>query len=130
MDPNTAHANLVVAWGLILAGFLGGLLLGSGFHREEWLGGYTSLRRRLYRLGHISFFGLAILNLLFYFTVRAVPLSGRAVGIASWAFIVGAVSMPLCCLVMAHRPRLQMLFAVPVVSLLLAGSLTLWEVLQ
>ncbi len=30
----------------------------------EWLGDYSSLPRRLMRLGHIAFFGLGILNIL------------------------------------------------------------------
>src|SRR6266436_1502559 len=60
--------NLIAAWSGILAGFVSGLLLGLFFHREDWLGGFGSFKRRLYRLAHISLFGLAIVNLMFYFT--------------------------------------------------------------
>ena len=123
-------ANLVAGWIGIVLGFLSGLLLGSGFHREEWLGGYTSLTRRLYRLGHISFFGLAAANLLFYFTVKTSGLTGGPLLIASRCFIVGAISMPTCCVIMAHRPALRLLFAIPVVSLLVASVLTLWKVME
>ena len=125
----TSQINLVLAWAWISLGFLSGMLLGLFFHRDDWLGGYGSFKRRLYRLGHISFFGLGAVNLFFYFTVRALGSSGPAIELASWAFVAGAVAMPVCCLLMAHFPRTLPLFAVPVLSLLLGGCLTVLSVL-
>jgi hypothetical protein len=124
-----AH-NLVLAWVWLTMGFVSGLLLGSWFHREDWLGGYGSFRRRLYRLGHISFFGLGMVNFCFYFTLRLLGNTSCGLEVASWAFVVGALTMPACCLVMAHFPRCRLLFAVPVLSLLLGGSLTVLGVIQ
>ena len=120
-----AQINLVLAWLWILLGFASGLGLGMFFHRENWLGGYSSLKRRLYRLAHISFFGLGAVNLCFYLTERAVPVAGVSLTWASWLFVLGALSMPGCCLAMAHFPRARMLFGIPVLSLLAAGMLTL-----
>lgn len=130
MTANVLQLNLAIAWLWMLLGFVGGFLLGLNFHRADWLGGYASHRRRLYRLCHISFFGLGILNLLFYFTAREAGWSGDDVWVASRAFALGAVSMPVCCVVMAHRPAWRALFLVPVVSLLTAGTLTLIKVLH
>jgi drug/metabolite transporter (DMT)-like permease len=127
---NAPQINLVLAWAGILLGFLSGLALGLFFHREDWLGGYTSFRRRLYRLAHISFFGLAAVNLLFYFTARTITASAATLSFASWAFIVGAISMPACCILVAHRPRSRVLFALPVISLVAGGTLTLLEVIK
>ena len=126
---HTAQINLVAAWIGILLGFLSGFALGLFFHREDWLGGYGSFKRRLYRLAHISLFGLGAVNLLFYFTAQKL-LSGNSavIAAASWAFIAGAVTMPLCCVLMAHVPRARMLFAVPVLSLIAGGCLTVMEV--
>ncbi len=107
----------------MLLGFVSGMLLGLFFHREDWLGGYGSFKRRMYRLGHISFFGLGVVNLLFYLTTQNLGLAGPAVGIASWAFIAGAITMPACCGVMAHFPKTRLIFAVPVISLILGGAL-------
>jgi hypothetical protein len=87
------------------------------------------MRRRLYRLAHVSFFGLAILNLLFYFTVSTLEVSTSGLPVASWAFAIGALSMPACCFLMAHIPRLRPLFAIPVGAVLLGAILTLREVL-
>jgi len=124
-----AHINLLLAWFWILAGILSGLGMGFFFQKEEWLGGYASFRRRLYRLGHISFFGLALLNLAFVFTVRSEALSGPLVMFASWGFLIGAISMPLCCLTVAIVPKLRLaLFSIPVTSLFLATAATLWEI--
>jgi hypothetical protein len=128
MKADLAQLNLLLAWAGIVLGFLSGLYLGLNFHREDWLGGYGSFKRRLYRLAHISLFGLAMVNLMFWFTARSLGWTGWPVKMASWAFIAGAVSMPLCCLLMAHKPRALPLFAVPVLSLLLGGTLTLFVV--
>ncbi len=116
--------NLLLAWVWLLAGFGSGMVLGLFFRGENWLGGYGSFRRRLYRLAHISFFGLGIVNLGFYLTVRAVSVAGWAVPAASWGFLAGAVTMPVCCLLLAHFPRTHLLFAVPVLSLLAGGLST------
>ncbi len=130
MNAGTAQLNLVVAWGLIALGFLLGSILGLNFDRETWLGGYATLKRRLYRLAHISIFALAMINLLFYFTVQLLAEPSLPIAIASWGFIIGAVTMPCCCFAMAHFPKLRALFSIPVVSLIGAGILTLWEVLK
>jgi predicted MFS family arabinose efflux permease len=119
------NPNLFLAWLWILLGFGTGMVLGLYFHGENWLGGYGSFKRRMYRLAHISFFGLGAVNLLFWLTTRNLSLASPAVGVASWAFIVGAITMPVCCVVMAHYPRAHLIFAVPVVSLVIGGALTL-----
>jgi hypothetical protein len=122
--------NLMGGWLGMLAGVLSGAAIGLFFHREDWMGGYQSYRRRLTRLGHISFFGLGFLNLLFAATSRDLLLSGRWLTIASWALILGAITMPLCCFLSAWRKPWRHLFPIPVlsvttglVSILLGGYL-------
>jgi len=125
-----SNPNLLLAWLWILLGFVTGMVLGLFFHREHWLGGYGSFKRRMYRLGHISFFGLGAVNLLFWLTMQTVsPSAPRAEG-ASWAFIIGAVTMPVSCMIMAHFPKAHLVFAVPVLSLIAGGILTLLEVIK
>lgn len=125
MKTDIAYINLLMAWLWILLGFVSGMVLGLFFRGEQWLGGYASFKRRLYRLGHISFFGLGVVNLMFWLTVRNFPISAGFVHPASWALILGALTMPLCCLVLAHAPKVHLIFAVPVVSLTLGGILVL-----
>jgi hypothetical protein len=130
MKSSLCQMNLILAWLWILFGFLSGMVLGMFFHREGWLGGYSSFKRRMYRLGHISFFGLGAVNLLFYFTAKLFSTGSPTIAVASWAFVVGAITMPLCCMVMAHFPKAHALFAVPVISLIAGGALTLLEVIK
>jgi hypothetical protein len=120
-----SYPNLFLAWLWILLGFVTGMVLGMFFHGENWLGGYGSFKRRMYRLGHISFFGLGAVNLLFWLTMQRIFPAEPLTGVASWAFVVGAITMPICCVVMAHFPKAHMIFAVPVLCLITAGVLTL-----
>jgi hypothetical protein len=115
--------HLLIAWIGFLCGVISGAIAGIFFHREEWLGGYGSYRRRLIRLGHISFFGLGFLNALFALTVAAIQVQQWIGQIASIGLIIGAVTMPFCCFASAWRKALRCLFPIPVVSLLTAVSL-------
>jgi hypothetical protein len=119
-----------MAWLWMLFGFVSGMVLGLFFRGENWLGGYASFKRRMYRLGHISFFGLGAVNLLFWLTVQTVSPIGPLIHFASWMFVIGAVSMPLCCAVMANWPKAHMIFSVPVVSLIAGGVLTLLQIVK
>lgn len=116
--------NAFYGWCSVLAGFLSGMWLGMGFHREDFLGGYGSLRRRMVRLGHIALLALGMLNVLFAMTAVQLRLEPRVIALASVAWIAGGIGMPLCCALMAWRPGFRLFFAVPIVILLLAVSLT------
>lgn len=122
--------NLWAAWIGILAGMLGGAVQGLFFHREDWLGGYASWRRRLMRLGHISFFGLAGLNLALVLTLERLgfpterPLPA-VLQVASISAIAGAALMPLICYLSAWRKPVRNLFFLPVSCLLLTACLVL-----
>lgn len=128
MTLGVAQLNLTLAWIWIVLGTILGLILGSFFHREEFLDGYGSFKRRLYRLAHVAFFGLAILNILFFFTARVLASQTAWLSVASWSFVLGALSMPTCCILVAHQPRLRNLFAIPVGSVLLGSFLMVREV--
>lgn len=116
MNPTLNHINLWMAWIGILLGLLSGALIGLFFHRDEWLGGYGSWRRRLLRLGHISFFGIAFLNLAFANTVSVMGAATPA--FAAWSLVAGAVLMPAICFLAAWRPGFRHLFFLPVVTLI------------
>jgi hypothetical protein len=124
MHPLGTNLNLLLGWLWLWLAFISGLVMGCFFHREDWLGGYASFKRRLYRLAHISFFGLGIINLCFWFTVRSLPPSSN-LRAASWLMATGALSMPVCCVLMAHRPVARWLFSIPILCLLAGGGLTM-----
>jgi hypothetical protein len=116
-----AQINYQVAWIAILIGLAVGTILGLFFHREDWQGGYTSWRRRMIRLGHVSFFGTGFLNLAFVFSVEHLRLETLPC-VPSIAFVVGAVAMPTICFLSAWRDSFRHLFFIPVVSLLVATA--------
>jgi hypothetical protein len=108
--------NLIGGWLGMLAGVLSGACVGLFFHNDDWMGGYASYRRRLMRLGHISFFGLGFINLIFAATEGNLFMRGFDLEFASWALIVGAVTMPVCCFLSAWRKPLRHLFPIPVIA--------------
>lgn len=112
----TADLHILVAWTSMLLGVLSGAVIGLNFHDDTWVGGYGSFRRRMLRLGHISFFGLGFLNLMFGLTLGAVPLPAAYAGVASTGFLLGAVTMPACCFLAAWKKPFRHLFPVPVIS--------------
>lgn len=116
--------NEAFGWIWISVGFATGAVLGLFFHREDWLGGYGSYRRRLVRLGHISFLGLGILNILFADSLQRAELAEWRRLAASWGMLVGGLTMPLVCGLTAWRAGFGRLFFIPV-SGLLVGAITL-----
>ena len=108
--------NLIGGWLGLLAGVVSGAIIGLFFHHEDWMGGYQSYRRRLTRLGHISFLGLGLLNVLFSATSRELSLPRTYLWLASRALMLGAITMPLCCFLSAWRKPWRHLFALPVLS--------------
>ena len=122
--------NLYIGWLWILFGFLSGSLIGFNFHflKKNWLDGYSSPKRRLFRLGHISFFGLGIVNLMYYFTFNNLSSTSILIDIASLGYVIGAITMPLCCFSIGIYPRINNIFYIPVVSLILSCLLTVWVI--
>ena len=118
--------NALFAWCWILVGLLVGAGIGLFFHGEDWLGGYTTWRRRMLRLGHISFLGTGLLNLAYGLTLRNWPIDPEP-RLAGYAFIVGAVAMPTVCFLSAWKQGFRHLFVIPVGSLLLAVAVLLWR---
>jgi len=116
MQP--AMFNLLIGWIGVLGGVISGALIGLFFHNDTWMGGYGSYRRRLTRLGHISFFGLGFLNILFALSADKLNLAPPYLSVASVALVVGAVAMPACCFLSAWRKPFRHLFPIPVTAVL------------
>jgi len=109
--------NFYAAWIGIALGFVAGAIIGIFFHDDYWAGGYVSWQRRMIRLGHISFFGLAFINLSFAFSVKIYNINFGD-QLISYLFIIGAISMPLVCFLSAYKKNFRHLFFIPVISLI------------
>jgi hypothetical protein len=119
--------NEAFGWLWISLGFLTGVLLGLRFEREEFLGGYGSWPRRMLRLGHVCFFALGGLNVLFALSLPRLVEAGVSrewAMVASWSLVAGAVLMPTCCFLSAWRKGWTKAFPLPVVLLVTGGTIT------
>ncbi|MEZ5301870.1 MAG: hypothetical protein R3F11_14655 [Verrucomicrobiales bacterium] len=114
-----------IAWIGMLLGVLSGAAIGLFFHREDWMGGYQSYRRRLTRLGHISFFGLGFINFFFAISHHLAGVEVAFAKPAAVAFCLGAATMPAICFLSAWRKPFRHLFFIPVTSVAAGIVLTL-----
>jgi len=112
--------NELAGWTAILVGVLLGVYMGVKFQSETWLGGYSSLARRMVRLGHVAFIALGMLNIQLGRTLENLTLPAALVQVASIAMIGGNLLMPACCLAIARGSRRFEIFAAPIVCLITA----------
>jgi hypothetical protein len=110
--------NWYAGWCFILSGFATGAILGPFFHRDDFLGGYGSFRRRILRLGHISLPALGAINVLY-------SLSATKTWVGAVAFVVGGVTMPAVCFLTCWHGGFRRLFFIPVTALIIAAINTL-----
>lgn len=110
-----AQWNLWAGWTGMMFGLVSGALIGLKFHLEDFAGGYGSFRRRMLRIGHLAFFGLGIINVLFALTLTSsgVVLSYPAVASASLAAAV--FLMPAVCFLTAWKKPFRHIFPLPVI---------------
>ncbi len=116
--------NWYFGWSMVLAAFVTGAILGLFFYREDFLGGYSSFRRRIVRLGHIALAALGLMNVVYGLAPAPAEPSLHAT-IASLGFIVGGLSMPAVCFLSAWRAGCRHLFFIPVTALIVAVLQTL-----
>jgi hypothetical protein len=100
--------------------------MGLFFHIDDWAGGYSTFRRRLLRLGHVSLVGLGILNIMFGLTANSAGHAAVLPNVAVGGMILGGITMPLCCYLTAWRKSFRHLFPIPVVSVAVGVVLLLW----
>ncbi|HYY69085.1 MAG TPA: hypothetical protein VE734_05090 [Terriglobales bacterium] len=106
-------ANEILGWAWVLGALIMGLYVGVKFQREDWLGGYGTLPRRMVRLAHVALAALGILNIEVGHTLPHTALPATLARSASSAFIAAAISMPACCLWIASGRQDFSIFALP-----------------
>ena len=115
-----AQWNLWAGWTGMMFGLVSGAVIGLRFHREDFAGGYASFPRRMLRIGHLAFFGLGIINVVFALTLTSsgVVLSYPAVASASLAAAV--FLMPTVCFLTAWKKPFRHIFPLPVILVAIA----------
>ena len=120
-----AQWNMLAGWAGMLLGLVSGAIIGLFFHRTGFAGGYASFQRRMLRLGHIAFFGLGIINVLFSLTLSTGSIQLGDPTVASLSLIAGAILMPTVCFLTAWKTFFRHAFAVPVTCVAIAVALVL-----
>jgi len=111
-----------IAWLGFFGGIISGAILGLLFHNEDFMGGYNSFRRRLTRLGHISFFGIGIINLLIALTINRIGITDYTN--INIAMMITAITMPLFCFLSAWKKPFRHFFFIPVLGFMFSvGSI-------
>jgi hypothetical protein len=121
-----AQWNMLAGWTGMMFGLLTGAAIGLFFHQESFAGGYGSFRRRMMRLGHVAFFALGIINVIFALTLMTTEVVLSYLKVASLSLIAGAFLMPLICYLTAWKKPFRHLFPLPVVCV----AITLVLILQ
>ena len=116
MEFQSVIFSLQAGWFGMLGGVLSGAVMGLFFLNPDWLGGYGSQPRRLVRLGHISFFGIGLLNLLYALSLEPLGIPPGPARWGSLALLLALLTMPACCFLTAWREPLRHLFPIPVVG--------------
>lgn len=120
-----AQWNMFAGWAGMLFGLISGSVIGLFFHQADFAGGYGAFRRRLLRLGHIAFFGLGIINVLFSLALSSGSIQPDYPVTASLSLIAGAVLMPTICFLTAWKTFFRHAFALPVICVAITIVLVL-----
>ena len=111
--------NWYFGWISILLAFVTGAIIGLYFYREDFLGGYTSFRRRILRLGHIAQAALGLMNVVAGNSQLSGVIAFSTLG--QWSLVAGGISMPAVCFLSAWKPASRHLFFIPVTCLIVAA---------
>jgi hypothetical protein len=125
-----AEWNLWAGWAGMLLGLVSGAIIGLGFHKEAFAGGYTSFRRRMLRLGHVAFFALGMVNVLFALTLTSSSVVLGSPQIASACLAAGGFTMPAVCFLTAWKTPFRHVFPLPVILVLVPVLLLLEGMMQ
>lgn len=95
-----------------------------------WLGEYDDVSRRLARLGHIAFFGLAFTNLLLVRELPRVRLGDAVRRFAAKAMNFGNVFLPLTLFAAAAYHPCKYLMSIPATATFVALAIAAWGALR
>ncbi len=110
--------NYYTGWASIILGFVAGAVIGLFFYKDDWAGGYNSWQRRMMRLGHISFFGLGFINLVFALSINNFQIH-LTTDLPFYLLAAGNILMPTVCFLSAYRKNFRQLFPLPVACMLI-----------
>jgi hypothetical protein len=123
--------NRSIALTSLALGALSGMLIGLWSFGgpapvPDAIGDYGDLSRRLLRLGHIAFFGLAFLNLILARQIPSLPLGLKAMCGALGCMNLGNVALPAALIAAAFWEPGKYLTVPPAFAVTLALCIAAW----
>ena len=115
-----AQWNLWAGWTGMMFGLVSGAVIGLKFHHEDFAGGYASFPRRMLRIGHLAFFGLGIINVLFALTLTSSGVVLSYPAVASVSLAAAVFLMPAVCFLTAWKQPFRHVFPLPVILVAIA----------
>ena len=125
--------NVVFGWVWLLGGLILGAIMGMwsfGGPLASPFGDYTSLPRRLVRLGHVAFMALPMLNILYGYEIDKVKLTKNMKKFGSVSIILGAILMPLLLISAAFYEPIKYLTMLPAFLIIFSVSLIVYGLLR
>lgn len=126
-----AALNRSIALTSMVLGAVSGMVIGlwafgGPVAPPDGMEAYGELSRRLLRLGHIAFFGLALINLILTRQLPALPLGLRATRGALGCIAFANLALPLALIAAAFWEPLKYLTAPPAFAVTLALGIAAW----
>ncbi len=82
------------------------------------------------RLGHISFFGMAFLNLAFVMSASYLKLTDHDIVWSARLMLVALIAMPLICYLSVLKKPFRHLFFIPVISSLTGIGMFIFRIIE
>jgi hypothetical protein len=125
---NNGEFNQLIGWLSLTLGVFSGLILGlwsfdGPVQVPNWIGNYEDTSRRLLRMGHISLFGVGILNILLAREFPWAALGKKGTGTAMTCMTFGNVFLPTLLFGAAIYRPIKYLLPFPALSIFVALSL-------
>jgi hypothetical protein len=119
----SGQINIIFGWAWMCVGFVSGMTLGMWAEGEKWLGGYASITRRYFRLAHVAFIALSIINILYGKELDSPDIPTYVKSIGSPLMIFGAVGVPLACISAAFFRKAKYFLPLPALALLIGTAI-------
>ncbi len=123
--------NIVFGWIWINMGIITGMIMGfwafdGPIKPPPGNENYSSLPRRLIRLGHVALIVLPIINILYGKEIDLANLSHTLKVIGSYSMILAAIGIPLGCFAAAYKNVLKYTILIPANALLIGTLIMAW----
>lgn len=127
--------NVALGWVWMILGITTGSIIGmyafnGPMKAPRGHEDYSSLPRRLMRLGHIAFFALPMISILYGLSIDHAPISDQMKQIGSLSFLGCMIGLPVLLCVASFKESVKFLTPIPVLSGFIGLGIICWGFLR